>query len=189
LLAGQWLAASLPGLTVAQSVPWVALSVLTLLRSAPGPVHHKVDEAWLAGLGLAVQGVPGLMLGLALMMQRWLAPGRSRGLPLAAVGLLVGAVVVGSYPDALRDGLGGLLGLSRDGQVWTVHLLVSIAEVLGWSALGAHVLGWTKPGPVRARQSSGASAGAWRSRMGSATKPVLGRSGPSAGPTTSGPGS
>ncbi|MEO0600404.1 MAG: hypothetical protein AAF211_03155 [Myxococcota bacterium] len=143
LLAGHWLAASLPGLTLAQTVPWVTLCVLTLLRSAPGPVHHQVDEIWLAGLGLAVQGVPGLALGLALMMQRWLAPGRARGLPLAAVGLLVGAVFVGSYPDALRDTLGGLLGLSRDAQVWTVHLLVSTAEALGWSALGAHVLGWT----------------------------------------------
>lgn len=158
LVAGQWLSDALPGLAIAQVTPWAALGLLVLLRPAPGPRDVRMDATSLAGLTLAVQGVVGLFLGLALLAQRWLARGPVRARVLVAVALLAAASWLAGHPHGLRDALGRWLGLSMDAQIWTTHLVVSLGELTGWVGLGTHVLAWAPADQESLSEPSSCSA-------------------------------
>lgn len=140
LITGGLVPDSVPGIAVAQTVPYALLTGLVLLRPRPGPRHTPVDATSLVAFGLALHGIAGFALGLVLLAQRWLVPGPARrGMVLAIVELGM-AWVIDDQRDLVRTALGDALGLSIDARVRLVHLAVSLAELTGWSVIATTVL-------------------------------------------------
>lgn len=141
LASGGLLSASLPGLSLAETVPWASLAGLTFLGAPRGPSDHRLDLTSFLGFVLALQGLSGFLVGLGLVARRWAAPRHDRTVLVGAITALAAAVAMDAHLGPVRDTVGSWLGLSTDATVWVVHLLVSALEGAGWVALGAHLLG------------------------------------------------
>ncbi|MEN0066562.1 MAG: hypothetical protein AAGA48_30785 [Myxococcota bacterium] len=154
LLSGDGLSSDLPGLAMVEVLPWWTLAALVMLRPAPGPRDLPIDAMSLGALALALAGVPGFCLGLALLVQGWLRPGlNQRRVGLAIVQLIV-ALAVDHQELQARDVFGRAFGLSADAQVWGVDGLTGVGLASGWLTL-TRVLVSTKETRRRPRATTG----------------------------------